>query len=1515
MASQPRDYDQSKKSNPENTPKRPIPNMSIDEPEQVFEAEPVPVVEPAPESAVEVVEPIEDEPLVLSSDDAVEEITEVAPESAVLLADDAEVEATQAERPEPQSHPQPVSDVVAVEDAMPIEEVAPIEEAAPVEATPEPEVDMAAMLGSAYAPPETPTPVIAEAPVEVQPEPAPEPDGLYDLAEEIAEPAPESAVEAAEEIAEAAPVSDVTAAEEIAEAAPASGVVFDEAVEEAAPASAVEAIEEAAPASAVEVAEEIEEAAPASGVVFDEAVEEAVPASAIEAAEEVAEVAPSSDVLADEIAEAAPVSEVKSAVEAVEAVDEMDELGATEFMDGPLADAKTPAEEAVLESETKPTGSSAVLFDEVGEESPAKKTSADFDKTVAFDGTPGSAAKKDQPDSLVTEEEVIGADDVSSAVDLGEMPGRKSSAKGIDKVAEALESGVGLDSNEMAATQPPEPSVEFDEILDESEAKIDDQSTEMDAEAFAEEAEEAEEVAEAVEADEAEAIPADEDPLAVEDEAPAPKSKTKATTGDDIDLDELFGEDEAVAEAAEALEPIEDAAAEGVELDAVEEDVEPSEAVEAEAAEAFDEEVEAVEAAEGEDEVKPTKKTKAKKGADEDEEVEAVAAVEDDEEDTSAKKKKGKKDKKEKATVAPPAPAPSGFLRIMIGMFLMLILIGGLGAAGYFFAPDENKKDVAQFIYEVKQKDPPKVDPRTILDKQREELAKGNFDEVVKSLAAAPDTDEASLDLRGQAKWFGYVKAQAGKPLDAKDATVQGAIADLNKSKNVAMIAQINATLKEKELADELAKTKAIAGTKDDEIKKIATDLANLKGEKEKVEKVFDDVAQVLVDAKLIKDKAKIDAPELKNIVKGLTDKETTLAAVNKILADGKFGEGEEGLNKVLKLKKEKDDAYAAVNDVLDKAKVSKGAKGAAELAADRDDLVATLALAFKELIDGKIITDAKADPRKDIVKGVQDARKKAESPLSIPIAQIGMSLGSIGTGTSKTIEDTFKLAKVATELSWYKTREEFIQTPQQKMSTYVTLLQDRGYNTDLDAILKETKWVMSPESKSEAESRAKAQYVRGLVFRNQKKFAEAKAEFDATVKALPPADKSGWGDLAKQSQRELTDPAAYYLPLAERQQSDKNFDAAIETVNTGLEAIPGDARLYAQRGHIRLGRARAKGEKFSEVVQKGIREDAEFAGKDDKLKAESMYLVGLLEEELGNWTEAEKQLRAAIKASETDAEAANRYRVALGRLLLRDRTETVPTPAPADDEKKKADKVGAIESEGRVLVMHPWSPLVVASLIGQDSKEDMDDPGARETLKLAEEIIASGIKSKNAKIEGQGYLLKGSALSKLNQRTEGLKLYAKGLKMLFPGIEIAEMNKLIDEHPAFPRPDTTGVPNPVMAERHFGDGMHFYWSKQYAEAEVQFGMAVRYYDKDARYQYFLGLAQHAQGTKEKRGAATFSFEEGARLEARAVSTNPLAVRDINASLERIQGDLRTFLNGYRYKATPAEPEAKTKGL
>jgi hypothetical protein len=1278
--------------------------------------------------------------------------------------------------------------------------------------------------------------------------------------EMIEKASPESKVGAREEfIEEPAPASEVAAAEEIVEeAAPASEVAAtEEIVEEAAPASEVaateEIVEEAASASEVAAGEEIEEAAPASevkaeGVLFEETIDEAAPASEAKSAE----------VLEEPIEAAEEVSSATRKVEAVldnEAAAEVP--SAAEWMEEPMA------EEAVLdadEAEAVEAGSSSVLSDiAVDEGSAVKKPAsaagktAEFDKTAGFGLSPSSSAAERMAGDLLIGEE--------------EDAGQKSPISGIEKGAGAPESGVDLEGEGAAKA----PSVEFDELLDEGEAKpakkrkpatkANDDSTEVDTD-LVEEASRDEETISAKKA-----------------------SKKVKKDGDDIDLEDYLGEAKETFDEADAAE----AFAAG-------------EASKTEAAEAFDEEMEAAEAEEDEDE-KPKKKSRAA--------IEEEEAEEDEE--VSAKKKR--KDNKDRATPAPAAAPTSTFVRVFVGMFLATILLAGAGAAGWYFAPDQLTA-LAKMSPNVKPDPKPKVPVPSNLDRAHEAMDQGKYQDAVDLLKDAAEPGE--LATRGEARWFAYFTQLGMNPPDAKNPKVKEAIDDLQKGKNEALLAQIKSTLAQTSLQEDLRQAILDKG-------EFAKKLDESNAAKEIAEKRLESAKQVLVSGNFIDKDENFDGAILQKVLKGLSADRLLLTGVNEVLKDAKIkNSGAEGVKEVLKLKKDADDSLAAVNKVLqDENTKGKGDKGVLEIvdsrnkmAKDRDDLLNTITAAFKELVAGRIVKDG-ADPRKEIVAGTRLARQKAESPLAIPLAQLGMSLGGIGSEVTKMVGQSFGLAKVFAELGYFRAREPFIQTPEQKMDNYISLLQDRKRNNpkELADINREAEWVRSPEAKASVESRAKARYVQGLALRNQENFVAARAAFFETLKMIAPPVKAGaWSELARNSQRELVNPRAYYLPRIDRFQEEGNLKAALDEAAVALRAMPKEAILLARRGLIRCEMVRGKGPKAAEAAQKAIRADAESAGKDQKLAAESAYIVGLLEEELGNWAAAEKQYRQAIKMSPAVDDSAGRYRIALARLLLREpeAAPAAPAPAPGDEDKKK-DKVGALSApQERTLLLHAWTPVVLSAIMAQaqplDEVEDKETLARlNESLKLAEELIAS----KNPKIKGQGYLLKGSALSKLGKRTEGLKEYSQGLKLIYPGLETKEMTELIQDHPAFQQPDVSTTPNPLMAERHFGEGIHYYWSKEYLQAEAQFRQAVKYYDKDARYYYYLGLAQLQQKTKSKRDAAIYSFEQGALLEAKMASINPDSVREINAGLERIQGELRQYLNTFRYKAKSAEPEAK----
>jgi tetratricopeptide (TPR) repeat protein len=143
-------------------------------------------------------------------------------------------------------------------------------------------------------------------------------------------------------------------------------------------------------------------------------------------------------------------------------------------------------------------------------------------------------------------------------------------------------------------------------------------------------------------------------------------------------------------------------------------------------------------------------------------------------------------------------------------------------------------------------------------------------------------------------------------------------------------------------------------------------------------------------------------------------------------------------------------------------------------------------------------------------------------------------------------------------------------------------------------------------------------------------------------------------------------------------------------------------------------------------------------------------------------------------------------------------------------------------------------------------------------------------------------------------------KLVQKGFDLAATGAEQgwSRLSKLLEERLSF-QPLEPPPSNPALADQFYARGLDLYFARRYAEAETQFSQAIQNHSQDARYQYYLGLSLVNQG---KRDAADAAFAEGAKLEA----ANRPSLGEINASLERIQGPLRSLVNSYRQKTRTA---------
>lgn len=1333
-----------------------------------------------------------------------------------------------------------------------------------------------------------------------------------------------------------------------------SGVIEADLVEEASGAKGQK------PGSDIGALEEAEEVTGGGSAIFQaepaSSIFEAEPVSSVNADDvlgEVEEVLPGEEVESSEIvaAEVASDDETSSATRREESVlGEADMVGSHSGSGVRPGQPESPVvfEEDVVEA-AEAGDSGAVRAEHADDEETEEASVFDAEEVAAVGSSSVEAESSDVMAAEVVDEDdedalaghVIGGDeDDSSAVDLGKSHSAKNgpSASGIDPVAEALESGVNLDDDALAAKGTDEPSVEFDELLTEDASKVAPKGSKKkpaDEDVFeaAEAATDEEDIfgedegvlaAEAASDDEAEAVEAaevDEDEEALEAvEAEEGEELEAALADEDEGAEEAALVDEDEAEAAAVVDEDEEAEAAAV----VDED---------EAEVTFgSEEAEATTDFDVEDQ--PIKGRKSRALAAEMDEDEAAAVVDEDEEPALAEDEEegelvgagagaGGRGKK-RAAAAEPGPRPRRAVPwlggTLLGMFLALVA----GAGVWYFSPTSVQQ--LQALHPDFKAPPPPLPAATPLQKATEQLAVGNYDQVISQLSGRSTPTE--LTALGEARWLKYVKEQAAKkaPLKADDPEVKQARADLSKAgENNLVLQQIDKTLEADKLAQQVAALagteKALTAVRDELVKaKVADEgakpedlpkaIGQVVSDKQEADKVREGIGQALADAKLIDDKKSLDVPTFQKVLKDLGDQKATAVAVNKLLEGANIKDGgAKGVQELLAARKDADDKLTEVNKALADAKLKDpGAKGVqellearAKLEKDRDELAAAVKSAVEELADAKLVTPG-ADPRKDLVAGTKQARQRAESPLAVPLLHLGGSLAGLGTSVGQLIESGMASARVAGELGYYRLREPLIVTPEQHLETHIAALQDRDRKeaATITAVLRQAEWLLSKDAGASPEARGKAHYAAGLAQRNQENYAAARKSLEAAVKEARALAKPGpWAQQAAQTLKELDDPAAYYGPRIARAMAAGDTAQALAEVDRARKVMPERGQLRVEQALIELEDARRQGKVVE--MQKQIRADAEAGRKD--APAPAAYVLGQLEEDLGNYEAAEDLYRQAIQANQAAKGPAldgYRYRIALARVLQRERSAAgAAAPEPAEPRKdEKADKAEEKTSAVQPAEYHPLAGLVLAAVIGAQPGEEEESPKMKarldESVKLAEELIQSD----DPKIKGEGHILLGQALSKRGKRTEGLREVAIGLKLMFPGIPAQELNKLLSEHPAFQHPDVAKEPNPDVAEKFFGLALHHYWEGRFAEAEAQLKQAVGYFDQDARYQYFLGLAQLAQGTKLKRDQAYYSFEKGARLEA---AGRP-GVAEVNGSLERVQGNLRQLLNDFRIR-------------
>ena len=563
--------------------------------------------------------------------------------------------------------------------------------------------------------------------------------------------------------------------------------------------------------------------------------------------------------------------------------------------------------------------------------------------------------------------------------------------------------------------------------------------------------------------------------------------------------------------------------------------------------------------------------------------------------------------------------------------------------------------------------------------------------------------------------------------------------------------------------------------------------------------------------------------------------------------------------------------------------------KAAKEIIDDRADLIDTVTKGSKKLADANYMDDAKYEKEK-FLKGIDTAIEAGKSPL---VAALGRTLSElaklsgqapIAGGPATTLAG--KLAQATLRNEVLEARLKSSRTARQMLEIYLPIL----VNKELKEVKDVTDWAAQDarhvldDKLATPSEKAAALAVQGLANRHTAAFDDARKALNEAVKTAPAANEGNWRKPAAEAIKELTDPNAYYLPRTEELASYGMYNKGLDVVNSGIGAFPAEGKLLALRSQIKVDQARAKAKgplTLQNPVIADARKDADAAIAAGAV-GEGNYALGLVLENIGDPVAAEAAYRKALAANPAANAPGSRYRIALGRVILRINplpgTQPAIAPLPGA-EKPPVNKVGLLTEQEK----QELQTTLALTLVGLQAVDE-DTPDLDEVIRLADQAI----KAKNY----EGYLIKAGAVARKGQWTEALKTYTEGLRYLSRyGEGLAE---IVNNHPAFNLPDPLRNPDPLRAERHFSNGLRLYYQGAYPQAEAEFLEAYRNQGQDARILYFLGLSRLPQ--QGKTDAARVNFQMGSILEQQS---KPGAA-SVNAALERVQGETRRYVNQFR---------------
>ena len=469
----------------------------------------------------------------------------------------------------------------------------------------------------------------------------------------------------------------------------------------------------------------------------------------------------------------------------------------------------------------------------------------------------------------------------------------------------------------------------------------------------------------------------------------------------------------------------------------------------------------------------------------------------------------------------------------------------------------------------------------------------------------------------------------------------------------------------------------------------------------------------------------------------------------------------------------------AGVNEAADPAK-GVAALDAAKKAEEKK-IADTLAVFKAAGVDA-------ADPVKGAEQTVATFTKALDDILMKLVARKYLPAGATRTdvpaGFAKALTDLDQPAVVA--LAESKREVERLSgdlrdrwTPAQMLDVWVPLLQEGASKELAERALKDA--ARAGKDKPSAE----AVYVKALAERSQGQFDEARATLTGLLQnaaALP----EGTRKQAKEDLKALTEPNAFFMPRVLAAQAEHRPAEAVALIDNALVIFPADkfpkehAALRAVKSVMQLDMAAGQpAEKRTPMLEQSEKDASAAATAGQKV--EGVYALGRVAEAKGNLTGAEKLYRDALTTLEEGLKSGdgagavlqenpasdatgNRYRWALGQVILKQQRkpgeEPIPAPVPAPMVPPVQTKPEAVKPPDMPMSWHMWlaSQVVAAPpplCLPPDAPPLPDlppvtvDPRVKELMQKADQMLATK--------DYRGYLLKGQAMAMMGQYTEGL--------------------------------------------------------------------------------------------------------------------------------------------------------------